>query len=210
MIGAAVCVAGGETVMASIVPPARPRLGYADLMTRVRPLGLDPVRDPLFVVGMRGYYRDTMGVAGANDDGVYDDAIFLVSPSFFGAYNANTDPSESHKGHGFSPRTRGTARLQTGLWRVYRFARHSGRYLALCQRGGPVTVMRAGDPDYPHTGMFGINIHKGGVKSTGSAGCQTIHPGQWDGFIASAVDQAKRCHGAGWQAVDVPYALLEA
>lgn len=193
-----------------IVPPQRPRLSYGAVMARLVPLGHDPARDPVCVVGLRGYYRDTMGAPGRNDEGVYDDALFLVSPAFFGAYNANTDPSARRLGHGFATRTRGTARLTTGLWRVHRFAKHNGKYLALCQRGGPVTVMRAGDPDYPHSGMFGINIHRGGVGSTGSAGCQTVHPGQWDGFIASAVDQAKRHHGDRWDRVDLPYALLDA
>jgi hypothetical protein len=195
--------------MTEMMPPARPRLGYAQLMTRVRPLGLDPDRDPVFVAGMRGYYRDTMGRPGANDRGIYDDALFLVSPSFFGAYNGNTDPSGRRPGQGFSTRTRGMARLTPGLWRVHRFAKHNGKYLALCQRGGAVTVMRDGNPDYPHTGMFGINIHRGGVATTSSLGCQTVHPTQWPGFIASAVDQAKRYHGTAWDRVDIPYVLME-
>jgi lysozyme len=196
--------------MTDILPPARPRLGLAELLTRVRPLGLEMEADPIFVAGLRGYYRDTMGTRGTNDRGLYDDAIFLVSPSFFGAYNGNTDPSGRRPGQGFTVKARGMARLQAGVWRVHRFDLHNGKYLALCQRGGPVTVMRDGNPDYPHAGMFGINIHRGAQRSTSSLGCQTIHPGQWDGFIASAVDQAKRYHGAHWNKVDIPYALLDA
>jgi hypothetical protein len=194
--------------MASMIPPARPRLGFAELMTRVQPLGVDAARDPVFVAGIRGYYSTTMGQPG-NDRGLYDDAIFLVSPSFFGAYNGNTDPSTRRPGHGFATATRGMARLKAGVWRVHRFDLHNGKYLALCQRGGPVTVMRDGNPDYPHAGMFGINIHRGSVRSTSSLGCQTVHPSQWDGFIASATDQAKRYHGARWNKVDIPYALLD-
>lgn len=196
--------------MNEMVPGTRPRMGFAELMTRVQPMGLKVEAEPVFVAGVRGYYRDSMGARGSNDRGIYDDAIFLVSPSFFGAYNGNTDPSTRRRGHGFAAGTRGMARLAPGLNRVHRFALHNGKYLALCQRGGPVTVMRDGDPDYPHTGMFGINIHKGTAKSTSSLGCQTVHPTQWDGFIASAVDQARRYHGARWNKVDIPYALLEA
>src|SRR5205085_158905 len=46
-----------------------------------------------YLVGRRGYYRDTMGAKGANDIGVYDDAIALVTPNAVLAFNANTDPS---------------------------------------------------------------------------------------------------------------------
>ncbi|WP_294392669.1 hypothetical protein [uncultured Sphingomonas sp.] len=196
--------------MSKIVPNMRPRLSYSALMTRLEPLGLSADSDPLFAVGMRGYYKASMGAPGANDRGIYDDAIFLVSHGFFGAYNGNTDPSGRRVGTGFAVKGRGMARLQPGLHRVHRLDLHNGKYLALCQRGGPLTVMRDGNPDYPHTGMFGINIHRGSANATSSLGCQTIHPTQWDGFIASAVDQAKRCHGARWNKVDIPYALLEA
>lgn len=190
-------------------PPHRPRLSSRDLFAIVVPLGLDPAADPLFVAGIRGYYRDTMGVAGANDRGLYDDAIFLVSPSLFAAFNANTDPISRRPGRGFGA-GRGMARLKAGLWRVHRFANHSGRYRALCQRNGPVTVIRDGDPDYEHRGNFGINIHMGGVNTTSSLGCQTIVPDQWPAFIAAAEDQARRYHGADWETRTIPYALVEA
>lgn len=193
--------------MNAAVPSERPRLSFGEVAARVAPLGLEVARDPVFVVGIRGYYRNSMGAPHVNDRGIYDDAIFLVSRSFFGAYNGNTDPSGRRPGSGYGA-GKGMARLDPGLWRVHRFAKHSGKYLALCQRAGPVKVMRDGSPDYPHQGMFGINIHRGGYRTTSSLGCQTIHPAQWDSFIASAVDQAKRYHGARWDRVSIPYALL--
>jgi lysozyme len=159
---------------------------------------------------MRGYYRDTMGTVGRNDRGIYDDAIFLVSPAFFGSYNGNTDPSRIRKGRGTGAE-KGMASLQTGLWRVHRFDKHNGRYLALCQRAGKVKVIRDGSSeDYEDFGTFGINIHNGGWKTTSSLGCQTIHPTQWQSFITSAVDQAKRYFGSKWDKTTIPYALLDA
>lgn len=197
--------------MPEIVPATKPRMSYGDLVSLLRAkVGLDPDRDKVFVAGVRGYYRDSMGERGRNDIGIYDDAIFLVSPAFFGSYNGNTDPSKRRKGRGRG-HEKGMASLNTGLWRVHRFDRHSGKYLALCQRAGPVTVTRDGIVEnYADTGMFGINIHNGGWRTTSSLGCQTIHPTQWQSFIASAQDQAQRYHGAAWQNTVIPYALVDA
>ena len=195
--------------MPDIVPATRPRMSYSELMEKLKPLGLDAETDPVFVAGVRGYYRDTMGAPGTNDRGIYDDAIFLVSPTFFGSYNANTDPSKVRKGRGRPSPCRPPC-LAAGLWRVHRFDKHNGKYLALCQRAGHVTVVRDGvTGDYADTGSFGINIHNGGWRTTSSLGCQTIHPSQWAGFIASAVDLAKRHHGERWNKVTIPYALIE-
>lgn len=192
----------------SIAPAGRPRMSLADLTPHLLAHGLDPAKEPVFVVGIRGYYRDTMGAPGVNDRGIYDDALFLVSPSLFAAFNGNTDPSRVRKGSGFGA-GKGMASLKPGLYRVHRFDKHKGQYLALCQRAGPVTVMRDGSPPYPETGSFGINIHKGGFGTTSSEGCQTIHPTQWDAFIAAAVDQAKRYHGAAWSRTTIPYLLMD-
>jgi lysozyme len=101
------------------------------------------------------------------------------------------------------------ATLKTGIWFVHRFDLHRGKYLALCQRAGDVSVTRDGVPPYDDTGMFGINIHKGGYNTTSSEGCQTIHPSQWESFIALATDQAKRFFGDKWKKTTVPYVLVE-
>jgi hypothetical protein len=79
------------------------------------------------------------------------------------------------------------------LWRVHKLDLHAGKYLALCQRAGEVTVIRDGiDGDYIDKGNFGINIHKGGYDRVSSTGCQTIYPDQWPSFIATVQEQMKR------------------
>ncbi len=145
--------------------------------------GIEPTKAVL--LGVRGYFLNSMGAAGTNDRGIYDDAMFLISPSFFGAYNANTDPSR-HK--------TGIAELQCGIYH-YRIGKHGinrereqgiPAYTALVQAGA-VEVLRDGGKR--EKGFFGINIHRGGTIGTSSLGCQTIPPEQWNEFI-SAVQKA--------------------
>lgn len=196
--------------MSKLVPETRPRLSADELLPRVRAAGLDTVEHPVFVVGIRGYYIQTMGDPARNDRGIYDDAIFLISPNFFGSYNANTDPSARRPGHGHVEGKRGMAKLKAGVWHCHRFALHRKSYMALCQIAGSVTVIRDGhDEDYPHHGWFGINIHRGGRHGTSSLGCQTVYAPQWEGFIQSAMDQARRYHGRAWDRTTIPYVLLE-
>lgn len=190
------------------VPASKPRMNYAELTAKADGLQLDRSKHPFFVAGIRGYYRDTLGAPGVNDRGIYDDALFLVSPLAFASYNGNTDPSRMRKGRGFGA-AKGMAVLKPGLWLAHRFGMHRGKYLALVQTGGQVTVIRDGDPPYPDTGLFGINIHRGGWTGTSSLGCQTVHPAQWPAFIALAQDLAKRHFGAAWKATTIPYALFD-
>lgn len=194
--------------MSVAVPKSRPRLAKADIQRRIARAGVDRARHPLVILGIRGYYADTIGVPGRNDRGVYDDALFIDAPEASATFNANTDPSRFRPGQGTGAR-KGMACLKPGVWPVYRFDKHNGQYLALCQRAGDVTVIRDGTPPYPDTGAFGINIHKGGINTTSSEGCQTIHPAQWDSFINLAVDQAKRLFGPRWAQTTIPYVLLE-
>jgi len=193
---------------ATMLPAAKPRMSSAELDAQLAPFHIDRTKYPMLVVGVRGYYRDTMGAPGVNDRGIYDDAIFLYTPSVLAAYNGNTDPSRVKKGRGTGA-AKGMASLNPGAYFVHRFDLHNGKYLALCQRAGDVTVTRDGDPPYADTGAFGINIHKGGYTGTSSLGCQTIHPDQWDSFITLAQDQAKRYLGPNWKKTIVPYVLID-
>lgn len=80
---------------------------------------------------------------------------------------------------------KGVARLVPGQYEnVYRIDKHNGKYEALCQRNGVVTVYRDANADLTFdenktdTGSFGINIHKAGQDSiqvdNWSAGCQVF------------------------------------
>lgn len=158
---------------ARLLPPERPHIARLVAETWAREHG---VVGGAYLVGRRGYYRDTMGAPGANDIGLYDDAICLVTPNGFTAYNANTDPSKHRPG---------IATLSSGRW-LYKVGIHGitrpkhRQYEALVQ-AAPVTVLR--HEREPTTGWYGINIHRGGVYTTGSEGCQTIHPEQWPQFM---------------------------
>lgn len=166
----------------------------------------------MLVIGVRGYYRDTMGQPGMNDRRIYDDAIVILTDNVFASFNANCDPNGFRPGHGTGD-AKGMASLKPGFWPVYRFDKHKGQYLALCQRAGVVTVLRDGDDGKPYedTGEFGINIHCGGVETTSSLGCQTLPPSQWNTFIELAKGEAVRAFGFGkWRETTIPYLLLEA
>src|SRR5262245_48185267 len=115
--------------------------------------------------------------AGENDRGIYDDALFIVSPETFVAFNANVDPSVFRRG--IAALEAGGVRYKLGIHGLSRPAAQC--YKALVQ-AGPVTVRR--DETGNDTGWFGINIHRGGVSGTSSLGCQTIVPDQWPTFIA--------------------------
>lgn len=177
-----------------IVPQSKPQ-ATEELIRRV--LDRAGVHDLVALVGVRGYFRDTMGKPGENDRGIYDDAMFLVTPAGVMRYNANTDPSVTR---------RGVAVLKPGLWR-FRLGIHglskpkNRQYQALVQ-AMPFTVIRDGIGE--DTGYFGINGHKGARGGTSSLGCQTIYPTQWDAFIES-VKAAMKEHGQK----TIPYLLIE-
>lgn len=169
-----------------MIPKSRPQQKRDETLKQLRAAS---VTDPVCLVGIRGYYRDTMGAKGKNDRGIYDDSIILVSPNVHAAFNANVDPAAS----GFNPKARkGYASLKSGVWR-YRLGKHGLRsgnpYKALVQADA-VTVQRDGGQE--ETGWFGINIHRGGIKTTSSEGCQTLPPAQWPAFITLVESEMKR------------------
>lgn len=179
--------------MSDIVPRARPEMdrGAVEALLRAADVALDLPA----LVGRRGYYRDTMGVAGVNDLGLYDDALFYVSPTAFASFNANTDPSRERPN---------MATLAAGVWRFAIGIHNASKdpalhphYKALVQ-ATEFIVRRAGTESVAPgvkdergrclgggrwVGWFGINCHKGGNTTTSSEGCQTVHPSQWDEFI---------------------------
>jgi lysozyme len=78
-----------------MVPNSRPQQAKEKTLSMVIKSG---IVDRVALVGIRGYYMDTMGEKGKNDRGIYDDAIILLSPSVHATFNANTDPSVHRKG----------------------------------------------------------------------------------------------------------------
>jgi lysozyme len=178
-----------------MLPPSRPQQAKSKtqaLLTKAR------VADEVALVGIRGYYRDTMGEVGKNDRGIYDDAIFLISPNAYATFNANTDPSVKRQG---------IAVLKPGVHR-YRKGKHGLR-----KPGGGYPALRPASPgeqlpvhrdDEGDSMGIAINIHKGGTRTTSSEGCQTLYPSQWEAFISLAYSEMDR---AGQKTI--PYLLVE-
>jgi lysozyme len=179
------------------LPNSRPAMQKEDLLRRLATYSLG--KYPVKLVGIRGYFKDTMGKAGQNDIGIYDDALFIVAPDFYKAYNANTDPSR------WLP---GVAVLKAGGPYLYKIGMHNMKnpYEALRQYGN-VTVIRNGKVEVTDSpaNRFYIDIHKGGHGTTSSLGCQTIYPDQWPEFLQSVKDQIQKNN----QTI-IPYLLLEA
>lgn len=173
-----------------------------DLELRLSPLGIDRTKYPLVLVGIRGFQSPA-----ANQRGIYDDAIVLLTDAVCVGFKANTDPSRT----GINPKVnKGMASLKPGVYPSYRFDTHNGSHPhpALCQRAGVVTVQR--DGGHEETGWFGINIHRGGFNSTSSEGCQTLHPLEWVDFYPAAQAEALRLWGDNWKKNTVLYVLIEA
>ncbi len=186
--------------MKPIIPATRPKITREEVLELIQDAHPGFTMPDLCIVGIRGYYQDSMGAPGKNDRNIYDDAIILIGKDDFLTFNANTDPSAFKKA---------IACLKPGIWPVYKFDQHKGQYLALCQRGGPVTVIR--DQQGPDTGNFGINIHRGGNWGTGSLGCQTIprEDGQFDDFIKNCQELGKKYYGKAYKEKVYTYVLLE-
>lgn len=180
--------------MPPIVPPSRPQQDRDNTDRILREHG---ITDGFGLLGVRGYYLRSMGAVDRNDRGIYDDAIMLLSPEAYVTFNANCDPS-IHRKH--------IATLEPGVYQ-YKLGIHGvnkpkpRQYQALVQ-AGPVTVAR--DEEGAQTGYFGINIHRGSYNSTSSEGCQTVHPSQWEAFIALVRQELKRM-----DSIRIPYALIE-
>ena len=157
------------------------------------------ITEKVKLLGIRGYYKKTMGDPTKNDRGLYDDAIFVLSPRTFKSFNANTDPSAYRKG---------VAVLKPGV-HYYKKGKHGiskpgGGYNALrpATKNEQLPVTRDGEGD--SLGVA-INIHRGSYTTTSSLGCQTIFPSQWQEFINLVYQEM------GFEKQDkIPYILVEA
>ncbi len=184
------------------IPSSRPQASLAVVIAaatkawnHVRPGTKLP---DLFVLAVRAYYRDTMGVPKANDFGIFDDAFFIVTPFGFSTWNGNTDPTRS----GWNANAgKYMARLKPGVW-TYRRLKHRASspdgYMAFGQGADRVTVERLRADRtiaQTETGCFGINLHRAGVTTTSSEGCLTVPQNQWVQF-RNTLDQALEKTGA--------------
>jgi hypothetical protein len=119
------------------------------------------------VIGVRGYFKDTLGKKGANDWNLYDDAFLVrAQGDLLATFNANVDPSRQRANQ---------AQLVPGLYHFYR-GQHKGRIRAF--RAYPEGVklrckrQQADGWEYDAYCQY-INIHDGGLNDTWSLGCQT-------------------------------------
>jgi lysozyme len=182
--------------MSALSPSSRPAISRSLVSLLLHRHG---VTDKVALVGIRGYFRNTMGIPGRNDVGLYDDAIVLISPTAFVAFNANTDPSRQ---------TPTVATLAPGIHRYCKGRHGISRkppyvpYAAFrpATVGEKLPVTRGGKPSVG----VAINIHKGGATTTSSEGCQTIVPGQWAAFQKLAYAEMDR-----HRQTTIPYLLVE-
>ncbi|MGN6293775.1 MAG: hypothetical protein ACTHMV_13610 [Chitinophagaceae bacterium] len=176
----------------------KPKATRKEIEGKMRLEGIS-IPEPVIIVGIRGYYKNSMGKPGENDRGIYDDAIFLITPNDFLTFNANTDPS----------------RFQSGIAKLVPGLHYFKKGLHGISRSNPYPAFRPATPDESlpvtrdgKTGIFkgiAINIHKGGYNTTSSAGCQTIFPDQWMEFKNAAY---KAMDDEGMKII--PYVLIEA
>src|SRR5262245_35247475 len=105
-----------------IVPRERPKLAHKTVReTAARLLQQNPECDaraisdacPVMILGVRGYYRDTLGRLGLNDFGIFDDAGFLITPDQVTAFNWNCDPVKTGWNGGVGKLY---AQLMPGIW----------------------------------------------------------------------------------------------
>lgn len=154
------------------------------------------------VLGIRGYYKKGMGDPSKNDRGIYDDAMFIVGPDFFAAFNANVDPSSERFG---------IATLVAPQIIFYKEGTHgisgSNPRQAFRQDSFGIRVLRDGKPGEHKdsaASAFWINIHDGGFTTTSSEGCQTLPKAQWPKFNSDLKAQLKKADQKRF-----PYLLIE-
>ncbi|MEL6503468.1 MAG: glucosaminidase domain-containing protein [Pseudomonadota bacterium] len=130
------------------------------------------------MLAVRGYFRDSKGKPGVNDRGIFDDAVFVVSPRGVWAFNFNVDPSRYRDGIA-SYKADQSISFKQGI-HGYSKPAHL-RYPALEQ----VSVAHiTRDEQADEVGDFHMNIHKGSASgSTSSLGCCTVPVEQWDEFF---------------------------
>lgn len=174
-----------------MVPSSRPKQSRPETEKILADHGIDTA-EKVVILGVRGYYKDSMGKPGKNDQAMYDDALFVLAPGVHRAFNFNTDPQKA----GVKK-----AMLATGVYKFYQ-GLHKGKYNAL--RPFPEGVTLPCTRDGVKSMCSHTNIHKGGFNDTFSEGCQTVYPPQYDEAIKLIYSQMK-IHGQK----TITYLLIE-
>jgi len=162
--------------------------------------------------GAKDYDVNIVGVRNARPGqkvtNLFDDKLTLSykvgGEWFYHEWDATTEPGK--KGVMQFHNSGGVARLVPDQYRgVYKVSMHQGKYQALCQRLGDVTVWRDKNRDMDFdeiirdTGMFGINIHKAGTVSNfvenWSEGCQVFKRTKDFLDFMVLINRAKEIHG---------------
>jgi len=205
----------------AILPPAKPKATREDILAHCQATN-HPITGPITVVSFRGYYARTMGATKGNDRGIYDDALFIIGPNTFAAFNGNNDPSVARDN---------VATLQPGRYLyqpgIHGLSRPAAQQYPAFVQAGPVIVCRDGtertpagheddslgyclgnslwtDAKWWPNDRFAINIHRGGNSTTSSLGCQTLPPDQWDAFHSLLMLELKRAGAKTFDLVVVP------
>lgn len=188
-----------------MTPKTKPKIDRNAVLKILEHYNIDLQVNPVVLVGIRGYYLNSMGEKGKNDRGIYDDAlIWVIRDRGVMTFNGNCDPSKYRKGSGKSAE-KGMASLNPGIW-FYKTGVHNGKVPHPAFRQyKEVSVTRDGTKgNYQDYGFFGINIHRGGANGTSSLGCQTVPPSQWEAFKSLGYAAIKE-----YGLVSFPYILAE-
>ncbi len=162
--------------------------------------------------GSKDYDVNIVGVRNATPGqkvtNLFDDKLTISyrvdGKWFYHEWDATTEPGK--KGVMQFHNSGGVARLVPDQYRgAYAVSMHQGKYQALCQRLGDVTVWRDKNRDMNFdeiirdTGMFGINIHKAGTVSNfvenWSEGCQVFKRTKDFNDFMVLINRAKEIHG---------------
>lgn len=167
----------------AVLPRYRPRQGETLTRNILRAVSdlLPPERrsDKVMLLAVRGYFENSLGKAGQNDRGLYDDAIFVIEPEQVHNFNANTDPSVQQPGIAQLKAPQAVRYVPGYHGYTSEFGHQAFR------QNSPVVVLRDGLGERTDAGakdFFWINLHRGGNTRTSSEGCQTVPPNQWSEF----------------------------
>lgn len=149
----------------------------------------------------------TTGANGGN--GTYDDRMALVWRDDAGrvhaqAWNGNTEPAGKYAARGYGNDVNGDGRKELGrlVEGSYRYTLQSGEFAG--NRFFRADATQAALRDSNHDGRFtsadmvdrtgagrSLLIHQGGNSSTGSAGCQTLRPADFNQLLATLGGQTR-------------------